>query len=149
MVIVEAHETSVGGLAGLGVANPLPLPKTSRLAGGVQDHFRVETRKHDRATVVLIASGELDLASSPALDEELRRIGESDVEFVIVDLRELEFIDSSGLTVLVKASQRAAEAGKRFALVQGGQQGERLLSLTGVADHLTVVDTPEELLGGG
>jgi anti-sigma B factor antagonist len=115
----------------------------------VQDHFRAETRKHDHATVVLIASGELDLASSPVLDEQLRRIGESDVELVIVDLRKLEFIDSSGLTVLVKASQRAEEAGKRFALVKGGQQVERLLNLTGVADRLTVVDTPEELLGGG
>jgi anti-sigma B factor antagonist len=113
------------------------------------NHFRVETRKHDRATVVLIVTGELDLASSPALDEELRRIGESDVEVVIVDLRKLEFIDSTGLIVLVKASQRVEEAGKRFALVKGGQQVERLLNLTGVGDRLRVVDTPEELLGGG
>lgn len=115
----------------------------------MQNHFRVETRAHDRQTVVLIASGELDLASSPALDEELRRIGESDVELLIVDLRKLEFIDSSGLSLLVKASQRAEEAGKRFALVKGEKQVERLLDLTGVADHLTVVDTPEELFGGG
>ena len=115
----------------------------------MQNHFRVETCKHDRATVVLIASGGLDLASSPALDEELRRIDESDVEFVIVDLRKLEAIDSTGLTVLVKAGQRAEEAGKRFALVKGGQQVERLVNLTGVAGRLAVVDTPVELLGGG
>ena len=65
-----------------------------------------------------------------------------------MDLRELEFLDSTGLSVLVKANRRAVEAGQRFALVRGGPQVQRLLELTGVADRLTVVDTPEELLGG-
>jgi anti-sigma B factor antagonist len=107
--------------------------------------FRVEISHHDRATV-LATSGELDLASGPQLEAELERVSES--ELVIVDLRRLEFIDSTGLSVLVKANQRAEEAGRRFALVNGGSQIQRLLNLTGIADRLTLVDTPEELLAG-
>ena len=112
----------------------------------MQSHFRVETRRHDRVAVLAV-TGELDLASSPSLEGELERVCQSDAGVVIVDLRELEFLDSTGLSVLVKASRRAVEAGRRFALVRGVQV-QRLLELTGVADRLTVVDTPEELLGG-
>lgn len=97
---------------------------------------------------MLAVTGELDLASSPSLEGELERVCQSDAGVVIVDLRELEFLDSTGLSVLVKASRRAVEAGRRFALVRGRPQVQRLLELTGVADRLTVVDTPEELLGG-
>jgi anti-sigma B factor antagonist len=111
----------------------------------VQSHFRVEVRDNDRAAVVTV-SGELDLASSPAFEEELDRVISSEAPVVVIDLRELEFMDSTGLSVLIRAHQRAEERGQRFGLVRGSQQVQRLLSLTGVADRLTLVDAPEELL---
>jgi anti-sigma B factor antagonist len=110
-----------------------------------QENFRVEVRKQDRA-VVFAVQGELDLASSPTLERELDRVHDADVDLLIVDLRELRFMDSTGLHALVKANKRATEAGRRFAVVKGGPQIQRLLSLTGVAELLTVADTPEELL---
>jgi anti-sigma B factor antagonist len=109
----------------------------------VQSHFRLEVRSQGKATIIAV-SGELDLASSPALQEELDRASDSDM--MIIDLRELDFMDSTGLSVLVRAHQRAEEQGRRLAMVKGPQQVQRLLSLTGVADRLTVVDRPEELL---
>jgi anti-sigma B factor antagonist len=93
---------------------------------------------------VISVSGELDLASSPALEEELDRVAQSDAKVVIVDLRNLEFMDSTGLSVLVRAHQRAEEDGRRLGLVNGSQQVQRLLSLTGVADRLTLADAPDE-----
>jgi anti-sigma B factor antagonist len=120
----------------------------STLASSVQSHFRVEVRSEDHATVISV-SGELDLASSPVLEEELDRVAQSDAELLIVDLRELEFMDSTGLSVLVRAHQRAEEQGRRLGLVNGSQQVQRLLTLTGVADRLTLADSPEELLDGG
>jgi anti-anti-sigma factor len=113
----------------------------------VQSNFGVEVRDDERAVVIGV-TGELDLASSPELERELERGTSSDVELLIIDLRRLEFMDSTGLSVLVRAHQRATENGKRLAIVKGPQQVQRLLSLTGVADRLTVVDTPEELLAG-
>jgi anti-sigma B factor antagonist len=113
----------------------------------VQSHFRVEVRNADDTTVISV-SGELDLASSPALEEELERVAQSDAQLVVVDLRSLEFMDSTGLSVLVRAHQRAEENGRRLGLVNGSQQVQRLLTLTGVADRLTLTDVPEELLDG-
>jgi anti-anti-sigma factor len=114
----------------------------------VQSHFRVEVRSDGDAAVVTV-SGELDLASSAALEEEFQRVAESDAQQVVVDLRSLEFMDSTGLSTLVKAHQRAVESGQRFGLVRGSPQVQRLLSLTGVAERVVFADTPEELLGGG
>jgi anti-sigma B factor antagonist len=113
----------------------------------VQSHFRVEVHSEQQATVIAV-SGELDLASSPALQEELDRISASDSQLLIIDLRELDFMDSTGLSVLVRAHQRAEEQGRRLAMVKGPQQVQRLLSLTGVADRLTLIESPGDLLGG-
>jgi anti-anti-sigma factor len=110
----------------------------------VQSNFRVEV--HDQEAVVLEVSGELDLASSPMLEQELESSTVTSAPLVIVDLRKLEFMDSTGLSVIVRAHQRAVENGKRFAVVRGPQQVQRLLALTGVAERLTLADSPEELL---
>ena len=111
----------------------------------MQSHFRLEVRDEGRATVISL-SGELDLASSPALQEELERAAAAETPMLIIDLRELDFMDSTGLSVLVRAHQRIEERGRQLAMVRGPQQVQRLLSLTGVADRLTLVDSPEELL---
>jgi anti-sigma B factor antagonist len=113
----------------------------------VQSHFRLEVHSEGEATVVAV-SGELDLASSPTLQEELDRVSASNSQLLIIDLRELDFMDSTGLSVLVRAHQRAEEQGRQLAMVKGPQQVQRLLSLTGVADRLRLVDRPEELLSG-
>ena len=111
----------------------------------MQSNFKVEVRDGEQAVVVDVR-GELDLASSPALEAELESDSVGTASLVIVDLRRLEFMDSTGLSVLVRAHQRALENGQRFAVVKGPQQVQRLLSLTGVADRLTFADSPEELL---
>jgi len=111
----------------------------------VQNNFNVEVRNGDSAVVIGV-SGELDLASSPALEHELEQGAAARAELVIVDLRALEFMDSTGLSVLVRAHQRATENGQRFGIVRGPQQVQRLLSLTGVAERLPLADSPEELL---
>jgi anti-sigma B factor antagonist len=113
----------------------------------VESNFGVEVVDGKQAVVIGV-SGELDLATSPELERELERSTASAAELLIIDLRKLEFMDSTGLSVLVRAHQKTTQSGKQFALVKGPQQVQRLLSLTGVAERLTVVDTPEELLGG-
>jgi anti-sigma B factor antagonist len=113
----------------------------------MQSHFNVEERL-ERGATVLALSGELDLAASPTMEERLEVVFAEAISQLIIDLRALEFIDSTGLSVLVKANQRAEDTSCRFGLVNGGSQVRRLLSLTGIAERLTVADTPEELLDG-
>ncbi len=95
---------------------------------------------------MITVSGELDLASGPALEQELARVIESDGDQVIIDLRKLDFMDSTGLSILVRAHGAAQEAGQRFVLIRGPKQVQRLLSLTGVAERVELASTPEELL---
>lgn len=108
----------------------------------MQSEFRLETSHRSGAAVIRVF-GELDLATSPGLEEELDRVAADDVPLIIVDLAELEFMDSTGLSVLVRAHQRAEEAGQRFGLINSSQQVQRLLTLTGVKDRLVLETIPE------
>lgn len=113
----------------------------------MQGNLRVEVQAREDL-ILLMVSGELDLASSPVLAEELARADEMDARTVVVDLRDLDFMDSTGLHIVLKAHQRAQELGRRFVLVRGNRQIERLLSLTGVDEKLVIVDSPEDLPAG-
>lgn len=105
-------------------------------------------RTEGRASVIAVR-GELDLASSPELEQQLNRVSGTETGLLVIDLRELEFMDSTGLSIIVGTHQRLAEEGCPVSLVRGTQQVQRLLDLTGVADRLRLVDTPEEVLDGG
>jgi anti-sigma B factor antagonist len=111
----------------------------------VQNQFRVEVRRDDGAAVIAV-SGELDLASGPELEAELDQLRGPDTRLVVIDLRQLAFMDSTGLSILVRAHQRLAGEGCEVGLVKGSQQVQRLLDLTGVAERLRLVDAPEDPL---
>jgi stage II sporulation protein AA (anti-sigma F factor antagonist) len=113
----------------------------------VQSQFRVDVQRRGRAAVIVVA-GELDLATGPELEAELHDISPSDTELVVVDLRQLEFMDSTGLSIIVRAHQRLSGEGCELGLVRGSPQVQRLLDLTGVADRIALVAQPEELLNG-
>jgi anti-sigma B factor antagonist len=111
----------------------------------VHSEFRVEAQTTGRL-IMLTVTGELDLVSSPVLERELEKAYDFDADAILIDLRRLAFMDSTGLHLLVKAHQRAEEAGRRLALTRGGEQVQRLIDLTGVADVVTIVDSPEALV---
>jgi anti-sigma B factor antagonist len=120
---------------------------TGTLGANVHSVFHVDVRSQGRAAIIAV-SGELDLASSPSLEAELQRASGTDSELLVLDLRRLEFMDSTGLSVIVKAHQRLTDEGRDLCLVRGSQQVQRLLDLTGVAERIQLADTPEEILNG-
>jgi anti-sigma B factor antagonist len=110
-----------------------------------EDQLRIAVRQEqDRA--VLCLSGELDLASAPILESEMERSDVAGAAIVVLDLRELRFIDSTGLRVLLAAHERSAERGQEFAVTPGSEQVQRLLSITRVNEHLRIMASPDELL---
>ena len=111
----------------------------------MESNFRIDTHTAGRVTTLAL-SGELDLVSSPTLDRTVTELTRVDAELIVIDLRELEFMDSTGLHVLVQAQQRAHDSGRRFALIRGREPVQRVFDLTGLADALTIVDSPEQLL---
>jgi anti-sigma B factor antagonist len=89
----------------------------------------------------LVPNGELDLASAPALRDALRE-AELSHDLVVLDLRELRFMDSTGLHVLIDADQRMRKQGRELTIVRGDSQVGRLLDLTHASSQLHVVAEP-------
>jgi anti-sigma B factor antagonist len=135
------------------VIDPDPTPSSdshSRVRAGTLDavvhgDFQVEATRTGETELIAIR-GELDLASGPVLEAELARISPEQTRVVVVDLRGLQFMDSTGLSIIVHAHRTLAESECELCLVRGTPQVQRLLNLTGVAERVRLLETPEELL---
>jgi anti-anti-sigma factor len=110
---------------------------------GVADQLRIDAqREADRVVVRL--DGELDMANASLLQTALER--ETDTaSTVVLDLRQLRFMDSTGLRVILWARERCQSSGREFALTPGSKQVQRLLAISGVGQHLRIIAAPDEL----
>jgi anti-sigma B factor antagonist len=111
---------------------------------GVQDHLRIEAT-HEDDRVVLSLDGELDMASAPVLQRAIEDVEHLDKPMVVLDLQRLQFIDSTGLRIILSARKRCDERGQELAVTRGSPQVERLLSVTGMAEHLHTVPASDDL----
>jgi anti-sigma B factor antagonist len=92
----------------------------------------------DAAYVTL--RGELDISTAGPLEDNLQRVEAGEPELLVIDLSRLDFMDSTGLRLLISADQRAREAGRRLVLVRGNDIVQRVLRLTGLDERLEIVD---------
>jgi anti-anti-sigma factor len=101
-------------------------------------------RSHrDGDTHVIELLGELDIAGAPRLEEELLRVEASDAAAIICDLHGLEFIDSTGIRLLVMASDRCAASG-RLTILRGPHQVHRVFEITDLVTRLPFADVDAE-----
>jgi anti-anti-sigma factor len=84
--------------------------------------------------------GELDMGSVPVLEEKLRLALDGGGKRLVVDLRGLEFMDSTGLTMLTRWSRGAERDGYQLALVRGDDRVHRLFEITGMVAFFTFLD---------
>jgi anti-sigma B factor antagonist len=108
--------------------------------------FGVEVERRGKL-LLLRLSGELDLGSVESLEQAVRSSSDRAQEggAVAIDLRELEFIDSSGLRALLKTQDEFARKGVDVAVVRGrGQVGE-VFEVAGMGKCLPTLDDPSEL----
>ena len=95
----------------------------------------------------VVLRGELDIASAPKLEEEVRRLEAQGRGLILIDLRGLEFMDSSGLRALLAADMRARDRGARLVIVRGDDRIQRVLRITRLDERLEIVDDDEALAG--
>jgi len=112
---------------------------------GVADQLQIHVRRTP-GRVILGLAGELDMASAEALQQAIEGEHLSAETMVVLDLEQLQFIDSTGLRVILAALERCRERGQTFAVTPGSQQVRRLLSVTGVADHLPTIAAADGVL---
>ena len=97
--------------------------------------------------VQLELSGEIDFAVSNDLTAaQMREIDAPGVTRLIVDLREVTFLDSTGLRTITSADARARKDGHELRIVRGSDQVQKLLHVTGMDKILPLVDDPSEPL---
>ena len=82
--------------------------------------------------------GELDLSTAPRLREELLRLSSDGATAVTVDLSELEFVDSTGLSVLITALKRLREKGGDMELRSPNPGTRRVLEITGLTEVFAI-----------
>jgi len=102
--------------------------------------------RHSAGRVILALSGELDMASAESLERALDGDAVTGETMVVLDLQQLQFIDSTGLRIILMALERCQERGQKFAITPGSPQVQRLLSVTGVAEHLPTLAAADEVL---
>jgi anti-anti-sigma factor len=91
-------------------------------------------------TVLVRLSGELDISSAPKVEDELARVEPDRPELIVLDLRNLAFMDSTGLRLLIAADTRARQQQRRLAIVKGPEPVQRVFRITRLEERLEIVD---------
>jgi len=125
-------------------ARPRPASPVGRSLA--METLRVTSEQVDNGAIRVALAGELDLASAPRIEDELERVERQNPSIIVLDLRELEFMDSTGLRTIVTADARAREAGRRLVVVRGSKNVQRVFEVTRLNERVEIVDDPSEVL---
>ncbi|MEA2479209.1 MAG: anti-sigma factor antagonist [Thermoleophilaceae bacterium] len=100
-----------------------------------------EVTSEDRGSAVhMRLSGELDISSATKVEDELARVEPGRPDVIVLDLRGLDFMDSTGLRLLIAADARAREEGRRLTIVKGPEPVQRVFRITRLEERLELVD---------
>lgn len=110
---------------------------------GVTVELTLSTRDV-QGTGVIEVGGEVDVYTAPQLDAELTRLIDGDVFNIVVDLSGVDFLDSTGLGVLVKALQRTRENGGSLAVVATADRITKVFRITGLDSAMSLHSTVDD-----
>jgi anti-sigma B factor antagonist len=99
----------------------------------------IDTYRDGDEALVLQLFGEFDLASVPSFEAEMT-LAERAGTPLVIDLSGLEFIDSTGISQLLAAHERAARDGRELVFLKGPPSLERILRITGMDEILAFAD---------
>jgi anti-sigma B factor antagonist len=92
--------------------------------------------------VRVVLSGELDISSAADVESRLLEIERGAPARLFLDLRAINFIDSTGLSMIINADGRARKAGRRLTIVSGDGVPRRILRTVGLEERLDVLSEP-------
>jgi anti-sigma B factor antagonist len=94
---------------------------------------------------MIALKGEVDLAAVGDVERRVRAALDSSPELLVLDLRGVEFMDSSGLRLVLRIDREQRDRNGRLIVVRGGRRVARVMELTGADRQLETVDDPLEI----
>lgn len=117
---------------------PTSGPASEAYAASPSGQLRIERRVQPDGAIVLGLSGELDIDSCQTLASVLRDPENADVARIVLDLRGLEFIDSTGISVLMQARLQAGDGNRQLVLTHVPRSVDRLFDIAGITSQFTI-----------
>jgi anti-sigma B factor antagonist len=103
--------------------------------------FRVTTRPY-RDRMVIVAHGEIDLATVSVIDQEVQDLRARGFKEIVLDLRGVTFMDSTGVRLLLQLDAESRSDGFSFSIIDAEGPVRRVLMLTGVQERLSQAEAP-------
>jgi len=98
----------------------------------------------DGDTGVVSVAGDFDVAAAARVEGALGSLEDATTRVIVLDLRGVTFLDSTGLRTVTSADARARRDGRELRIVRGREQVQKLLHVTGMDKILPLVDSPGE-----
>ncbi len=117
-----------------------------KLDEGKDVEITLATREQDGYSITEV-TGEVDVYTAPQLDEQLSGLVEAGSNKLIVDLSAVEFLDSTGLGVLVKALKRVRENDGSLSVVATTDRISKVFRITGLDTAIGLYDNVDEAVG--
>jgi anti-anti-sigma factor len=86
--------------------------------------------------------GELDISGAEGIERAIEVVEQTTTGVLVIDLRDLEFMDSTGLRLILSADARARDRGSRLVIVRGPETVHRVFRMAALEDRLLFVDDP-------
>lgn len=107
--------------------------------------FRIDERQDD-GRLTIAPAGELDVMTVPELERRVRELPPA-VQELVIDLREVSFIDSSGIRALLLASESCRQQDVELSVMQGAGQVAQVMRITQLGNALRIVDADASAAG--
>jgi anti-sigma B factor antagonist len=96
----------------------------------------------DRGSAIVVLSGDLDLATAPKLRQRLADLADCDVIDLVIDLANLGFMDSSGISVIVGTYEHLKLRGGSLVIRNANPMAIKIFQITGLMEYLSVTGAP-------
>lgn len=96
--------------------------------------------------VVLTPRGDVDMSGSPVLRESLKRVIDTRPRRIVVDLADVDYMDSSGVATLVEAMKKVKEMGSRLLICNMKQRVRAIFEIARLDKYFPIVGSLEEAM---
>lgn len=111
-------------------------------------NMRVNSSTPGDTTCLMEIEGEVDVYTAPQLKQDIVDVAERGVKHLIINLSKVEYLDSTGLGVLIGGLKRLREGKGNLVLVGPGMRILRIFEITGLDKIFDIYPTVEEAAGG-